>query len=686
MKEWRVCPGSFPARFLPALLVVSCLVGQGPGKGAAAERDVAAIEAQLKRCLDVDGNVGGLAQSLLNLLEVLGTGAEADAVRFVVDGLHAQKEPGPLPRETVAQAIEALAKVRKGARLAWTLPVIELLLRQEPNDMRLIFCRGEAYGRASAVFNGSKALLDLQALEQELLSLAGKGGSQGRTVTPVVPNPRVSDLLAFLPEVAVRKQSEQIPACHELLCRMQRPLRNGLAVDAADESGGRQSVDDRLRKCFADARDGLELKWWLDDLCKELGSGSDSGTPEVLEDLGNIGLVVESLASAKRAQKAELDDKTATKLLDQVERYRRTGRLRSMLTALVLFQNLRQDEPLVLYALGEAYGTQSPFFQPERALEAFNKLTDQLAAPTAPTKRSPEAQYRVLFESLPELSGGDQVGRLDWFRRKVGDFCEVLRRGEAISLWSLRDPRLEELQEDLIVAMRSADNEEILAILGTMLSIHSEDPGTLFLRAKVYASLGSFDPKKGAKDLERFLEITSEAKFESNVDEDPRMGRQDVARRLKSMSQFTAKDDLQELRIEAKEIQKHLSSNGGKSSPRLFYPDRGALDREIENRNKSQTELAELEKRIADCERKMENAKRAYQQWQARDRQLRKGLSDPQPYLDEIQKWNNSLKQSTRKRDQALQKMEVESPTLEELLEARQKLDGGRAGEGRRRR
>lgn len=738
MKSWRSESRPLSAGLLVAAILFFAMPVQAAVMGAiqelhpdqeaesVPERELAAHEQALKKCLDatVDGKVP--VQEFVDLLSVLPEGREAAAIRMVVEALQPPQLaiafledalalfPCPqqklairllvkslrkegqafaLPAETSKQMLKALAEIRRGAQLEILLPVLELMLRQDPLDPRLLHCLGEGYGKSSALFSAAKALNAFSSLEHSLYDAkehpaASRMTSGTKAASGSPPQAAGFDVLVgFLPELSAQKQAEQLDRYYEQLCRYQRPLRKGRAIGTMDPAAGQMPLDQRIQGCFGDARNGVELRLWLEDLRKDLLSGSNPDAGAVLEEAEILGVVAESLKPCKRGQSAALDDLTATKLVDRISRHRRKGRLGPMLTALVLFQELRPDEPLVLYGLGEAYGTQSPWFDPAKALAAFDKLTGQLETPTPPTKKSAQARYQLVFDHLPELSGGNREGRIDWFRRKVGDFCELLRRGEPISLWSLRDPRLEELQEDLIVAMRSGVNKEILDVLGQMLAIHSEDPGTLFLRAKVLASFGdTFDATKSLKDLERFLEITSESKFESNQDQDPRMNREDVARRLKSMAQFTAKDDLQELRIEAKELQRDLTPAGGKPQPKLHYPDIEKLRTEIKNREKLNQELRDLETKIADAERKLASARETYRQWQARDRQLRKGLSDPQPYLDEIQKWNEVFKKHTRKQEQVVKQVEEKVPAMEDLQKALQAFESAGDRSGRRRR
>lgn len=389
------------------------------------------------------------------------------------------------------------------------------------------------------------------------------------------------------------------------------------------------AVEQHLLACLADLADVVVLRQKLDLYRQALGTRGEAAV---------IVLLLEALRDCPPDRKPTLEAARLTELLDRVGFHRRRGHPERMLPPLRVLQELLPDDARVLYALGEAYGVQSPAFDSRKAEAAFARLYEQLLTEPA-TPKTPRAQARELVKFLPELGGN--TDRTAWLRDRVRGFCETLRDGQPIGLWKLRDPRLEELQEDLRVVLPRGFQREIVEVLEQMRTIHPDDPASCYMLAQLHASMGPlFKSERSVELFRQFLEMTTEERFVKSADEDPLMSRDDVAQRMLGMQLATAKDQLQALRIVAKETVIELTPPKGKPQAMLFFPERALLEsltRELSKEmGKENEELRKSSERIARVKSELEAAKADYENWKVQSAGRRRGVADPQPFVDAI--------------------------------------------------
>lgn len=411
--------------------------------------------------------------------------------------------------------------------------------------------------------------------------------------------------------------------------------------DAAATPPTASALEQALRDCVAGLAEGA-ARAALERYEQALGTRGEAAV---------IALLIVLFGDAPPDRVPTLDEARMTELFDRVAFHRRRGHPERMLPALLLLQRALPDDVRVQFALGEAFGVQSAVFDARKAEQAFARAYDLLLAVPA-TPSTPHAQARELARFLPELAGaGDRTA---WFRQRLRGFCETLRDGQPIGLWKLRDPRLEELQEDLRVVLPRGFQKEVIDVLEQMRAIHPDDPASCYMLAQVHASLGPAQkPERAIELFRQFLDLTAESRFEQAPDaESPIMSRADVARRLAGLQLATAKDDLQALRIAAKETLILLTPAKGKPPALLFFPELSFLERatrELANKlAKAEGDLNKEEARLQRMEREMESAKADYERWKAASRG-RRGYSDPQPWVDAIQGRKQNIEKLEKK-------------------------------------
>jgi len=389
------------------------------------------------------------------------------------------------------------------------------------------------------------------------------------------------------------------------------------------------AVEQHLLACLVDLASTALLQQRLDRYRRSLGTRAEAQV---------IALLLEGLADCPPDQKPSLEGARITELLDRVSFHRRRGHPERMLPALLVLQHLLPDDARVLYALGEAYGVQSPAFDARQAEMAFAQLYEQLLVEPA-TPKTPRAQARELVKFLPELGGS--TDRTAWLRDRVRGFCETLRDGQAIGLWKLRDPRLEELQEDLLVVLPRGVQREQVAVLEQIRAVHPDDPASCYMLAQLHASMGpEWQPARSIELFREFLDLTAEQRFQTVGDEAPLMSRDDVARRMMAMQLGEAKDQLQSLRIVAKEILIELQPAKGKPEAGLYFPEKKELERRVKELQRAQTKedtvLRKADERIAKVRQDLAGAEADYERWKQQSARSRRGVADPQPYIDAI--------------------------------------------------
>lgn len=425
-----------------------------------------------------------------------------------------------------------------------------------------------------------------------------------------------------------------------IACVWQQPdPKPGAGTEAAGDLGS------LLRECLADSPDTKTLRIRLEAYRKALGAHAEVAVVVCLLD---------GLRNCPPDAKPTLEGARITELLDRVSFHRRRGHPERMLPALAVLEKLLPNDARVLYSLGEAYGVQSPVFDAHKAEAAFARLYEQLV--TEPNRpKTPLAQTAELVKFLPELGG--PLDRTAWFRDRVRGFCETLRDGQPIGLWKLRDPRLEELQEDLRVALPHGVQKELVDILTQVRAIHPDDPASCYMLAQVHASLGpAFLPDRSVELFRQFLDLTAEERFQKASEEDPLATRDEVAKRLRGLQVANAKDDLQALRMDAKEILAQFAAAKGKPQPYVFFPELSVLQTTLKELQKQwEKDGPELEKttnRIAVLKQELESARADYERWKRESAVRRRGVADPQPFLDAISSRKQAIERLEKKQEQ----------------------------------
>lgn len=362
------------------------------------------------------------------------------------------------------------------------------------------------------------------------------------------------------------------------------------------------------------------------------------------------------------AAKPDVSDKLVTRLFDKVAFYRSMGRPERMLPALQALRVLRADDARVLFAMGEAFGVASDVFDAARSKDAFEAcsrlLETKMSRPKGPRKQADE-----LIKFLPELSGDFDASQ--WLRGRILGFLEVLESGQPIGLWKLRDARMEELREDLIVQRTKGSQRGIVDVLKAILQVNPGDPGAHYMLGELRASLGpEFNPPESQKCYERFLELTAESRFEQAPgSESPIMSREDVASSMRKLLIAGGRDDLQAMRVHAKSVIDDIRTQGKKFTPLMIYPDLSELatehDELVRSIGEHEAEITKLEKQVREAELARERVRNE------RDRKMRetkKGFFDPEPYNDRISGYGATIKKNQPKvvehRKQLAEKLE----------------------------
>ena len=345
---------------------------------------------------------------------------------------------------------------------------------------------------------------------------------------------------------------------------------------------------------------------------------------------------------------AGFTEELVKEILSEVQTQRSRGRPHRMLPPLVVLFDRLPNDPRVLYALGEAFGILSPFFDAGRSRQLFEKLLEVVRD---------ESELRVLSEFLPEmratiaLSEDAQGEAALWLRRHVVDYCDVLRTDKPIGLWRLADPRLKSLYEELILARRKLDQKRCRQIVDAMIAIQPINPVFHHAAAEIYCSYGpAFDKKKAAQHLDEFLRLTDPSLLGGPDDRrSVIMGRPEIARDLRRFQLAQPRDDLEELRVAARELRDGMRAR--KVTKRLLVPDIKDVIREFSKRSSELTRRQrDVQKLEASIEKNEKNLRKVAGRPKAREfrtaiARQRRRLSEAQEKVKGLQVLVDKLKE-----------------------------------------
>lgn len=337
----------------------------------------------------------------------------------------------------------------------------------------------------------------------------------------------------------------------------------------------------------------------VSDFLDALGRASERRAVELL--LGEL--------RRHRAGPFLVSSETATALFDEVRYQRTRGRPERMVPALLALQTRYPDDARVLYCLGEAFGVQSAIFDPGRAEGYFDELLSVLRE-EGEIATEAVGRGRLLSAFLPELS---QAGLLlreretdtsAWLRRHVMRFRESLSQGDAIGLWRLADPRLDNLYEQLIVARRAFDQARCRELLEAMLRVNPVHPVLQHALAEVYVSGGpEFNPEKATACLDEFLRLTDPAVLGGPDDRrDCVMTADDIVDDLTRFRLAQPRSDLEAQRVAALELRQAMQAKVPEKF--LLVPDQGYIR---SREKKLESRMRTCEGRIARVERALES-------------------------------------------------------------------------------
>lgn len=204
---------------LAAVTVPGILMGQDGDELRLAER--------LKACLAKSGDAQELREALGSLVaELDNKGLAREAIDVLMDDLAGVPagQPPQLKATSATRLLELIGLHRRKGRPELMLPAILILESLQPNDPRVLYAKGEAYGVKSAVFDAEIASDAFNRLYEQLLV---------SDVRPSGPAGCYDALATFLPELPSRgpaKAKDDVAWLRERLLQFRETLSEGRAI------------------------------------------------------------------------------------------------------------------------------------------------------------------------------------------------------------------------------------------------------------------------------------------------------------------------------------------------------------------------------------------------------------------------------------------------------------------------
>jgi outer membrane murein-binding lipoprotein Lpp len=244
-------------------------------------------------------------------------------------------------------------------------------------------------------------------------------------------------------------------------------------------------------------------------------------------------------------------------------------------------------------------------------------------------------------------------------------------------VWLVSSPDDDPTREALKVALKRGDQQGACAALEKLLTATERDPSACLLLGLVRSSMGPrFDAAVAKELITEFLERTPADRFPQDQQIDADTSRDAIVDRLTSFQDLKGTDDLGALRLTATALLKDLDRKPPKRS--LFHPDKQTLSTQLSSKESELLKLtADQEKnraKISDAERELARCKQEFENWRRKPVRQR-GVSDPQPWIDAIERCSTSLDRLQSEAKKLALKLESISKEVEALRARMSRFD-----------
>lgn len=234
-------PGTGYLRVVALAFAAVFALGSLKGQDA----DELRLTERLKACLSKSGDAQELRAALGALVaELDNKGLEREAIDVLMNDLAGlpSGRPPELKATSATKLFELIGLHRRKGRPEMMLPAILILESLQPDDSRVLYAKGEAYGVKSAVFDADLASDAFNRLYEQLLV---------SDVRPSGPAGSYDALATFLPELPARgpaKTKDHVAWLRERLLQFRETLSEGRAISIWVLSDSRiQELSEELR-------------------------------------------------------------------------------------------------------------------------------------------------------------------------------------------------------------------------------------------------------------------------------------------------------------------------------------------------------------------------------------------------------------------------------------------------------
>ena len=367
---------------------------------------------------------------------------------------------------------------------------------------------------------------------------------------------------------------------------------------------------------------------------------------EALGDVAQSSFVrnlAEQLRKSQPEEELAMRTKCSSMLLDRVRMERDRGDVGGALPLLLLLDRITPYDIRIRYTLAEVYGVVSPYADTKRAHHYLQDVLLRLT-PTNPDNLAPaQVELERLAEILPKWPFRSKD--LDEVRRELHASILTLEANRPFRVWLVSSPADDPTREALKVALKRGDQKGACSALEKLLEATERDPSACLLLGLVRSSMGPCFDAAGAKLLiSEFLERTPPDRFPQDQPMDADTSRDAIVDRLTNFQDLKGKDDLAALRMTAMELLTELERKPPK--PSLFHPDKVVLSKQLSTKERELLRLtadqSKNREKTSNAERELARCRQDFDAWKRKPVRQR-GVSDPQPWIDAIERCSNSL-------------------------------------------
>ena len=364
------------------------------------------------------------------------------------------------------------------------------------------------------------------------------------------------------------------------------------------------------------------------------------------------------------------------KVLDFITHHRRTGRVDSLLPLLWEARELAPTDWRVCYALAEAHGVNSPFYDSRRSTDLLRELRTNLYADRVAESIEWKRFCRFVDKSMLE-GGRDAV--VD-FRQKLVEFIEHLSNDEPVTLWEQTDAPTVVRHEELALALEAGQQERAYDEVKKLLQLNPDDVIATYYLGCVRGSLGpKFSKSASLRAFARFLELAAPDRF--GTAKTAQLDPAKLAARLRGAYRSDA-TDMDGIRRQVKRWRDTLR----RGKPLLVFADRDALYLEQKKHrryyNKCEESLAKARVELDEANAAVQRAQADLEVRRRRRPTPRRGAridlkQDIQRCLDRIQTGKRAAatwKRTVQKRTKAFDRVRAR---LEPVTERLRQYEGG---------